>query len=66
MAAAVRYAVEVAGLPLADVVHAATAAPAALLGLDGVGALSPGCRADLVVLDEDLAVQRVLHRGRWV
>jgi N-acetylglucosamine-6-phosphate deacetylase len=66
MAAAVRYAVQVAGLPLEDVVDAATAAPARLLGLDRVGALGPGFRADLVVLDADLAVRRVLHRGRWV
>ena len=52
MAAAVRYAVQVAGLPLEDVVRAATAAPARLLGLDRVGALEPGFRADLVVLDD--------------
>ena len=37
MAAAVKYAVQVAGLPLEDVVRAATAAPAHLIGLDGVG-----------------------------
>jgi N-acetylglucosamine-6-phosphate deacetylase len=66
MAAAVRYAVLVAGLPLEDVVRAATAAPARLLGLDRVGALESGFRADLVVLDEGLNVQRVLHAGRWV
>jgi N-acetylglucosamine-6-phosphate deacetylase len=66
MAAAVKYAVQVAGLPLADVVRAATAAPARLLGLDRVGALRPGFRADVVVLDDDLHVRRVLHAGRWV
>ena len=66
MAAAVKYAVQVAGLPLEDVVRAATAAPAHLIGLDGVGALRPGFRVDLVVLDDDLDVQRVLHAGRWV
>jgi N-acetylglucosamine-6-phosphate deacetylase len=66
MAAAVKYAVQVAGLPLEDVVRAATAAPAHLIGLDGVGALRPGFRADLVVLDDDLDVQRVLHAGRWI
>jgi len=66
MAAAVRYAVQVAGLPLEDVVRAATAAPARLIGLDRVGALEPGFRADLVVLDEALDVQRVLHAGVWV
>jgi N-acetylglucosamine-6-phosphate deacetylase len=66
MAAAVRYAVQVAGLPLEDVVRAATASPAAMLGLERVGALRPGYRADLVVLDEALAVSRVMQRGRWV
>ncbi|WP_211318596.1 N-acetylglucosamine-6-phosphate deacetylase [Nocardioides silvaticus] len=66
MAAAVRYTVREVGLPLEDAVRAATATPAAMLGLDRVGALRPGHRADLVVLDDDLEVTRVLHRGRWV
>ena len=66
MAAAVRYAVQVAGLPIEDVVRAATASPAAMLGLDRVGALRPGYRADLVVLDDALDVSRVMRRGRWV
>ncbi len=66
MAAAVKYAVQVAGLPIEDVVRAATASPAAMLGLDRVGALRPGFRADLVVLDQQLDVSRVMHRGRWV
>jgi N-acetylglucosamine-6-phosphate deacetylase len=66
LAAAVRFAVQVAGLPIQDVVRAATASPAAMLGLAEVGSLRPGYRADLVVLDGDLDVVRVLHRGRWV
>jgi N-acetylglucosamine-6-phosphate deacetylase len=66
MGAAVRFAVQVVGLPIEEVVRAATATPAAMLGLDRVGALRPGFRADLVVLDEGLDVVRVLHRGRWV
>jgi N-acetylglucosamine-6-phosphate deacetylase len=66
MAAAVRYAVQVAGLAIEDVVRAATASPAAMLGLNGVGALRPGFRADLVVLGEELDVLRVMHRGQWV
>ncbi|MEP6815519.1 MAG: N-acetylglucosamine-6-phosphate deacetylase, partial [Marmoricola sp.] len=66
MAAAVKYAVRTAGLPIEEVVRAATASPAAMLGLERVGALRPGFSADLVVLDEDLDVARVLHRGRWV
>ena len=66
MAAAVKFAVQVAGLQLEDVVRAATASPAAMLGLDLVGSLCPGLRADLVVLDADLDVLRVLRRGEWV
>lgn len=66
MAAAVRYAVRVAGLPLDEVIRAATLSPATMLRLDRVGALRPGYRADLVVLDDDLQVRRVLHRGAWV
>ncbi|HEY0904326.1 MAG TPA: N-acetylglucosamine-6-phosphate deacetylase [Marmoricola sp.] len=66
MAAALRYAVHHVGLPLVDAVRAATASPAAMLRLAGVGALERGLRADAVVLDGGLEVRRVLHRGRWV
>jgi N-acetylglucosamine-6-phosphate deacetylase len=66
MDAAVRYAVREAGVPLLDVVHAASTAPARLLGLSDVGALEVGRRADLVVLDDDLRVQRVMRAGAWV
>jgi N-acetylglucosamine-6-phosphate deacetylase len=66
LAAAVRYAVREAGLPLPDVLRAATTTPAAMLGLSDVGALQPGFLADLVVLDEDLRVTRVMKAGRWV
>jgi len=66
MAAAVRHAVLVAGLPLTDVVRAATTTPAAMLGLTRVGALRPGFAADLVVLDARLRVTAVMRGGRWV
>ena len=66
MAAAVRYAVRVVGLPIEHVVRAATIGPAEMLGLELVGALRPGFGADLVVLDDDLEVLRVLRRGIWV
>jgi N-acetylglucosamine-6-phosphate deacetylase len=66
MAGAVRYAVRGAGLGLPDVVRAATTTPATMLGLPRVGALRPGYAADLVVLDDDLRVTRVMKRGRWV
>lgn len=49
-----------AGLPLPALVAAATAVPARALGLGEVlGALEPGRAADLVLLDEDLAVVAV-------
>jgi N-acetylglucosamine-6-phosphate deacetylase len=66
LAAAVRFAVLTVGLPLQDAVRAATATPATMLGLDAVGSLEPGARADLVVLDADLEVRRVLRWGAWV
>lgn len=63
--AAVRNAVA-AGIPLAQAVQAATQRPADYLSLSDVGRLAPGKRADLVVLDADLVVTRVLHRGAWL
>lgn len=66
MDAAVRFAVRDAGLPLVDVVHAASTAPARVLGLRDVGALEAGRRADLVVLDDDLEVVRVMRAGAWI
>ena len=62
---AVRTAVA-AGVPLERAIRAATAAPAAAMGWTDVGTLTPGRRADLVLLDEDLRVARVMRAGRWV
>lgn len=66
MDAAVRYAVRTAELPLLDVVHAASTAPATAWGLADVGAIEAGRRADLVVLDADLEVVRVMRGGAWI
>jgi N-acetylglucosamine-6-phosphate deacetylase len=66
MDAAVRFAVRTAGLPLIDVVHAASTAPAAAWGMADVGAIEAGRRADLVVLDERLEVVRVMRAGAWL
>ena len=49
------------GLDLAEVLTAATEAPAALLGRGDLGRLRPGARADVVVLEDDLTV-----RETWV
>lgn len=65
LADAVRFCAQVAGLPLADAVAAATATPADALEL-AAGRLEPGAVADLVVLDEALSVTRVMAAGRFV
>jgi len=55
MASAVRNAVRLVGLPLADALRAASLTPARFLGLDHErGELAPGARADMVALDQDL------------
>ena len=61
---AVRTAVA-AGVPEFEAVRAATATPARAMGWPEVGELVPGRRADLVVLDDDLQVCRVMRAGRW-
>ncbi|WP_238008778.1 N-acetylglucosamine-6-phosphate deacetylase [Dactylosporangium sp. AC04546] len=56
-----------AGLSLVDASRMASGTPAAAIGLgDEVGTLREGQRADLVVLDADLNVQRVMRAGAWV
>jgi N-acetylglucosamine-6-phosphate deacetylase len=55
-----------AGAPLVDAARMAATTPAAAIGRHDVGALEPGRRADLVVLDSDLRVLRVMRGGDWV
>ncbi|AEV88877.1 N-acetylglucosamine-6-phosphate deacetylase [Actinoplanes sp. SE50] len=62
MDVAVRNAVA-AGLPLETAVAMSSTTPARLLGLADRGALAVGLRADVVVLDADLAPRRVLRAG---
>ena len=65
-----RYAVAHAGLPFLDAVRAAvrqtSTIPAAVLGLDDVGQLTPGRRADLVVLDGGVRLRAVMRAGDWI
>ena len=63
MDAAVKRMVEEAGVPLFDVVTAATATPARLLGLTDRGVLAPGTRADLVALSPTFEVEEVWIAG---
>jgi N-acetylglucosamine-6-phosphate deacetylase len=45
-------------------VHAASTAPARLLGRDDLGRLEPGMPAHITVLDDALRVRRTLVSGR--
>jgi N-acetylglucosamine-6-phosphate deacetylase len=52
------------GVPIAEAVAAVTRTPARVLGRDDIGNLTLGGSADLVVLDDDFAVARVLAGGK--
>ena len=57
MASAIRNAVTMLGVDLAEAALMASANPAAFLGLDHeLGQIAPGTRANLVVLDDRLQV----------
>ncbi len=60
---AVRFAVQQVGLEPAEAVRAASQTPADLLGRADLGRIAVGARADLVVLDADGGVTRVLRGG---
>jgi len=56
-----------AGVTLTDALRSATVVPAAVLGLtDEVGSLRRGLRADALVVDSELALQKVLRSGEWL
>ncbi|QLY32193.1 amidohydrolase family protein [Nocardia huaxiensis] len=62
----VAWAVRECGVPLVDAVRAATETPARAAGLADVGDLRAGGYADLLVVDDELALRRVMYRGRWL
>ena len=62
----IRAAVHEHGLSLAEVLPLFTANVAKLLRLPGKGELAVGAAADLVVLDDALAVDAVIAKGRWL
>ncbi len=66
MAGAVAFVVEHCGVSLADAAQLAAATPARWHGLEEVGEIAPGRRADLVLTDDTGALQRVLRAGRWI
>ncbi len=63
---ALRDAVQRSGVSIERAAAAASTTPARVLGLDReLGSIAAGRRADLVVLDDDLLVRRVMLGGRW-
>jgi N-acetylglucosamine-6-phosphate deacetylase len=66
MDSAVRRAVLECGLPIDVAAACAATNPARVLNIDDeCGSIAPGLAADLVVLDPDLHVQRVMVGGVW-
>jgi len=64
MAGAVCNMVELAGMPIEAVLPLATEVPARILGVaDRKGKLEPGFDADVVLLNEKLAIDRVFAKG---
>ncbi|WP_127529807.1 N-acetylglucosamine-6-phosphate deacetylase [Paenibacillus kobensis] len=67
MDAALRYMIEQAGATIQQASRQASGNPAALLGIDEkTGSITTGKRADLVLLDDTLSVQRTWVAGRTV
>jgi N-acetylglucosamine-6-phosphate deacetylase len=63
---AVRRAVLSLGLGIDVAAAAAASNPARVIGLDArTGAIAAGLDADLVVLDDDLSIARIMRRGEW-
>ena len=62
----VRWCVMEAGVSLRDAVTAASTTPARTLDLVDVGRLAPGAHADVLVVDDALALVRVMRRGAWL
>ncbi|NJP66018.1 N-acetylglucosamine-6-phosphate deacetylase [Streptomyces spiramenti] len=64
---ALRRAVTVDGIGVADAVRALAGTPARMLGVDDrVGSVEVGKDADLVVLDDGFRVVGVMRKGRWL
>lgn len=60
---ALLYTVEL-GIPLTDAVQMASTTPADILALRDAGRIAPGCRADLVLLNERYEVQWTMVNGK--
>ncbi|MEF3301995.1 N-acetylglucosamine-6-phosphate deacetylase [Paenibacillus sp. GYB003] len=59
---ALRYTTEL-GIPLTEAVRMASTTPADILGLRDAGRIAPGCRADLVLLNDEFEVEWTMIGG---
>lgn len=66
MSDVLRHGVQGCGRTLQEVSTALSATPARALGLTDRGTLEADMRADVVLVDDDLVIQRVMRAGRWV
>lgn len=66
MGAAVEFLVRVVGIDLADVATMASTTPARVHGLDEVGVIEPGRRADLCLVTAEGHLERVIRGGHEV
>ncbi len=66
MARAVQNMVELAGLPIEQVIPMASSIPAKIIGARGKGLICEGYDADLAILSDDFEVLKVLVRGHEV
>lgn len=63
----VRTMVKIAEVSLIDAVRMATSTPASIIGVSNhKGSLVPGKDADIVIFDEDIAVQRTMVKGNII
>jgi N-acetylglucosamine-6-phosphate deacetylase len=54
------------GVSLVDASRMASTTPAQTFGWYDVGAIEGGKRADLVILDDEYTVQKVMRAGSWL
>lgn len=66
MERAVQFLIQEVGLDPAEAIASASESPSRLLGDDERGAIRPGARADMVILDADYNVQGTVIAGRLV
>ena len=61
-----RVVVQDAGIPITEAVRMLTETPAAIMGLKTKGLLAEGFDADILVLDENLFLQKIVAMGKEV